>query len=58
MSTVTLQDNLILLRRSALRRRRLNAGIAVLVVVGLSLLGWAALWASAVGVAAVLQSAH
>jgi hypothetical protein len=58
MSTVTLQDNLILLRRRAVRRRRLNAGIAMLVVIGLSLLGWAALWASAVGVAAVLQSAH
>jgi hypothetical protein len=54
MSTITLQDNLILLRRRAVRRRRLSAGLAILVVVGLSLLGWAALWASAVGVASVL----
>jgi hypothetical protein len=58
MSTATLQDSLILLRRRTVRRRRLDAGIAMLVVVGLSLLGWAALWASAVGVAAVLRSAH
>jgi hypothetical protein len=55
MSTVTLQDNLILLRRRAVWRRRLNAGLAMLVVVGLSLLGWAALWAGAVGVAGVLS---
>ena len=48
MSTTTLQDNLILLRRRAVRRRRLSAGLAILVVVGLSLLGWAALWAGAV----------
>jgi hypothetical protein len=54
MSIITLQDSLILLRRRAVRRRRLNAGLAMLVVVGLSLLGWAALWASAVGVASVL----
>ena len=54
MSTITLQDSLILLRRHAVRRRRLNAGLAILVVVGFSILSWAALWASAVGVASVL----
>jgi hypothetical protein len=54
MSSIALQDNLTLLRRRAVRRRRLDAGLAVLVVVGLSLVGWAALWAGAVGVASVL----
>jgi hypothetical protein len=54
MSTITLQDSISLLRRRAVRRRRLNAGFAILTVVGLSLVGWAALWAGAVGVAAVL----
>ncbi|MBV8240313.1 MAG: hypothetical protein JOY75_05920 [Hyphomicrobiales bacterium] len=54
MSTLTLQDSLILLRRRAVRRRRLNVGFAMLTVVGLSLVGWVALWASAVGVASVL----
>ncbi len=55
MSTTTLQDSLILLRRRAVRLQRLNAGLAMLVVVGLSLLGWAALWAIAVGVTSVLS---
>jgi hypothetical protein len=56
MSATTLQDSLILLRRRAVRRRRrLNAGFAMLAVVGLSLLGWAALWAGAVSVASVLS---
>jgi hypothetical protein len=52
MSTITLQDSLILLRCGAGGAALL---LAILVVVGLSLLAWAALWASAVGVAAVLS---
>jgi hypothetical protein len=54
MSTTTLDDNLALLRCRLVRRRRLNAGLAVFTMVGLSLVGWAALWAAATSFASLL----
>jgi hypothetical protein len=54
MSTTTLDDSLALLRRRLVRRRRLNAGLAVFTMVGLSLVGWAALWAAATSFASLL----
>jgi hypothetical protein len=54
MSTSTLDDKLALLRRRLRRRRRLNTGLAMLTVVGLSLVGWGALWAVATSLASVL----
>jgi len=54
MSTTTLDDSLALLRRRLVRRRRLNAGLAVFTMVGLSLVGWGTLWAVATSLASVL----
>ena len=55
MSTTTLDDSLALLRRRLVRRRRLNAGLAMFTMLGLSLVGWAALWAAATSVASLLS---
>ena len=54
MSIITLDDSLALLRRRLVRRRRLNAGLAMFTMLGLSLVGWAALWAAATSFASLL----
>ena len=55
MSTTTLDDSLALLRRRLVRRRRLNAGLAMFTMLGLSLVGWAALWAAVTSFASLLS---
>jgi hypothetical protein len=54
MSTTTLDESLALLRRRLVRRRRLNAGLAMFTMLGLSLVGWAALWAATTSFASLL----
>ena len=54
MSTTTLDDSLALLRRRLVRRRRLNADLAMFTMLGLSLVGWAALWAAATSFTSLL----